>query len=104
MNFRLRPLFIAGVVFNVIFISYLEYQMIRVTNEGLNFEQREKAYDNISCLSPIWLISAIVEFMTVLIFYELVHKITETTQKQIQDDKDHFGYSEDHFFAQRKNL
>ena len=73
--------------------------MIRVTNEGLNFEQREKAYDNISCLSPIWLISALVEFMTVLIFYELVHKITETTQKQIQDDKDHFGYSEDHFFA-----
>ena len=104
MNFRLRPLFISGVVFNVIFISYLEYQMIRVTNEGLDFESREKAYDNISCLSPIWLISALVEFFTVLIFYELVHKITETTEKQIEDDKDHFGYNEGAFTRQRKNL
>jgi hypothetical protein len=83
MKCYLRPLFIAGVTFNIIFISYLEYQMIRITNEGLDFELRENAYDNISCLSPIWLISAIVEFFTVLIFYELVHKITENTQKQI---------------------
>ena len=81
MNYRLRPLFIAGLVFNIIFISYLEYQMIRVTNEELEFEAREKSYDKISCLSPIWLISALVEFFTVLIFYELVHKITENTTK-----------------------
>ena len=104
MNFRLRPLFIAGVVFNIIFISYLEYQMIRITNEGLDFGLREIAYDNISCLSPIWLISALVEFFTVLIFYELVHKITENTEKQIQYDIELYDYNEDHFYGQRKNL
>lgn len=97
MNFRLRPLFIAGIIFNIIFISYLEYQMIRVTNEELDFEQREKAYDKISCLSPIWLISALVEFFTVLIFYELVHKITENTLKQIQNEKELYDYKDEHF-------
>jgi hypothetical protein len=78
MNYRLRPLFIAGISFNVVFIAYLEYQMARVQDDALDFDQREKAYDNISCLSPIWLISALVEFISVLMFRGLVRKITET--------------------------
>lgn len=46
--------------------------MYRVADDALDFDQREKAYDKISCLSPIWFLSALVEFLSVLIFYDLV--------------------------------
>ena len=72
--------------------------MIRVSNEELQISEREKALYKISCLSPIWLISAVFEFISVLIFYAFVKKIDQNTQEEIQEDRS-LGYDEErHLF------
>lgn len=57
-------------------------------------KKRNYALQTISCQSPIWIISASFEFMSVLIFYAFVRKIDDTTMEQIADlRKD--GYTEE---------
>jgi hypothetical protein len=57
--------------------------MLRLSDEHLEMGQRNEALESISCRSPIYFISAIFEFISVLIFYAFVRKIDENTMKKI---------------------
>ena len=70
INWRLRPLVIVSIAFNLFFILYLEANFIQSTNDNSQFGAK-----NISCNSPIWMSTNIFEFMTVIIFMLFVAKL-----------------------------
>ena len=43
LNYKLGPVFAASMLFNIIFICFLEYQYIRLSDKDLSMEQRNIA-------------------------------------------------------------
>ena len=43
LKYKLRPVFAISLLFNTIFITFLEYQMVRVLNNDLRMHVREIA-------------------------------------------------------------
>jgi hypothetical protein len=71
LNWRLRPLVVVSVVFNIGVVLYLEIQYARL-NSG---KTTQDLIYSLSCLSPLWLSSSLFEFLTVLIFLCFVFKL-----------------------------
>jgi hypothetical protein len=91
-------------VFSFAFIAYNERQFWISNDESVGQEERTAAVQAVACDSPIWLISSLFEFAIILIFYFFVVKIDKITKKQIEQDKEVYGYPEEYFIKIAKRM
>lgn len=71
---------------------------------SLSFEVREESLKQVSCSSPIWLLSSLFEFITIVIFYRFVKTVEDSTLEYISKEKNWYGYRDEHFHDQYKRI
>ena len=71
MKYGIKPVLGVSLLVNLSLIIYLEYQFVR----------KHKNYETIACTSPIWILSAIFDFISVIILMFFVMKFDNITAK-----------------------
>ena len=80
LNWRLRPLVIVSILFNIGIVIDLEKDLFDFNEHTHPTKASVRA---LSCVSPIWFSSCAFEFATVLVFLCFVLKLDKQTKKQI---------------------
>mgnify|MGYP000896792776 CR=1 FL=1 len=70
LNYRLRPLVVISVLFNIGVTIALEVEIIKIIKNPTLINVRK-----LSCTSPIWISTAVFEFATVIVFFLFVLKL-----------------------------
>lgn len=92
----LIPTFLLSLLLMLTLMIYLQLAFRSINDISQPLETREANLRHVACSSPIWLITSLFDFLTIILFYKFVDRLDIASKRHIEREKEIYGFREDH--------